>query len=54
MSGISAYEAMIRHWLSMEPALDADDFAEQAAEALWLEERYFRNWAEILKKLMGG
>jgi hypothetical protein len=31
-----------------------DDYAAAVAQALWLEERYFTTWAEMLKKLLGA
>ena len=48
-------EALIRHYLHSEPALDDyDDFIRQQKQALFLEERYFKNLVDILSKLFGS
>jgi hypothetical protein len=36
----------------MKKANEAD-YEIAVAQALWLEERYFATWAEMLKKLLG-
>lgn len=38
--GIRKLSALIRYWTRVEPAEDLQAFAAQAAEALWLEERF--------------
>lgn len=47
-NGVAQYSAMIRHWLRTEPAGSAEAFADQAAQALWLEERHLNNLARAL------
>jgi len=44
----------VRCWLHQDPADDLDDFAGQAAQALWMERRVFQTFAEIMNKVMGG
>ncbi len=47
---MAQHSALIRHWLHAEPAEDMQAFADQAAQALWLEQRHF----EAMRKMFGG
>lgn len=47
-NAMGQYTALIRHWLQAEPASSAEAFADQAAQALWLEERHLHNMARLL------
>ena len=47
-SGLAQHSALIGYWLSEHPSADMATFTEQAATALWLEERYFTNLARAL------
>jgi hypothetical protein len=46
--GLAGTASLVSLWLGEEPAGDLDDFADQAARAYWLEERFFNNLARIL------
>ena len=45
---IGQYSALIRSYLAEEPKEKSAEFAEQAARALWLEQRYFENMARAM------
>ena len=46
-SGIEQCTILIKHYLREQPVNNSDDFAVQAARALWLEQRYFENMAKV-------
>jgi hypothetical protein len=41
--------ALIGQYLRQDPEEDFERFINQAAKALWLEERYFKNMAQFFK-----
>ena len=45
--GLGQLAALIGHYCHEDPAADWDAFQDQAARALWLEERYFTNLAKV-------
>lgn len=47
------YSDLIRHWLHEEPGEDLEVFAEQAARALVMEERYMNRLAGSLAAVLG-
>jgi hypothetical protein len=38
-NGLSQYAVLIKHWLRESPSPSVEIFAQQAAQALWLERR---------------
>ena len=36
------YDALIRYWLHDSPAEEMERWVEQIAQALWIEERFFK------------
>ncbi|MDK2955417.1 MAG: hypothetical protein PWQ57_913 [Desulfovibrionales bacterium] len=49
-SHVEQYMAMIQHWLHERPSNDPERFSNQAAQAVWLEKRYW----ETMSKIMGA
>jgi hypothetical protein len=37
---MTQYAVLIKHWLHESPSPSVEDFARQAAQAVWLEKRY--------------
>lgn len=48
LTGLDQYEVLIRQYLGQPPANDFTAFVAQAAQALWAEERFFKNMATAL------
>ncbi|MFH2064988.1 MAG: hypothetical protein ABIK15_07315 [Pseudomonadota bacterium] len=49
-NGLAQYMVLIQYWLKEEPDAGLDEFSDQAARAMWMEERYFTN----IGKALGG
>lgn len=47
------YSDLVRLWLHTEPSEDMEEFAEQAARALVMEERYMNRLAGSLASVLG-
>jgi hypothetical protein len=54
LPALDGYDALIASWTGQQPPDELDAYELAAAKAVWLEERYFSNWAELLKKLLGA
>lgn len=47
LGGLGTSEALIRHWLHVEPAADWDEWVNQVAQSLWLEKRHLKALAGL-------
>lgn len=40
-------DALIRHWLHIEPSNNMDTFIKQTAQAMWLEKRHWQFYSKL-------
>jgi hypothetical protein len=40
-------DILIKYWLHQPPVEDVDEYAKQAADAQWMENRYFETMSKI-------
>jgi len=53
-SDVARLSALIRFWSHDEPSDDTEMFAEQAAGALWIEDRTITSFGKVIGKAVGG
>lgn len=44
---MAQYETLIKHWLHEQPSASLDEFTRQAAQAVWLDTRYWTNMGKL-------
>jgi hypothetical protein len=53
-NAVLVYADLVRYWLRIEPSEDMDEFGEEVARAMVMEERFMRQQAGAVARVLAG